>query len=259
MGNDRKSMYRILTIVITVFIAVIIIVLLLMLLKKLRTPKEDPVVTDTMESETIVDSDYVLDLNDSPVVTTAEDGLTEETEAVPETPQDTAEEVQEQETETVVTAIVTITGDNVRMRAEPNTDCDIVKTCNKGETYDFIEVVGDWTGVDNDGKECYIKTEFVEKTEQEVKQEDVAQEEAAQETAETPAADNADKAETSEAATGTVRSDGMVSVKCKDKVDLFTKAEYAYFVATWSYTGMADEMMTHHTAEELHRLYKDTH
>ena len=91
------------------------------------------------------------------VVEDTEDAEPAGEEAVSET-----EAVTEPEPEPVRT--VTVTGDNVRMRSEPNTDCEVVKTCSKGETYNLIEVTGEWTGVDNNGQECYIKTEFLEET-----------------------------------------------------------------------------------------------
>ena len=246
--NNRKRLFRILAIVIAALILLIIIMLLVLLFRKLSGLKSGKDDNDAAVSETVIDSDYVLDLNDGPVVVANTDDAVEE--PAEEMPEDLTEEVTEEPKE--VSAIVTVTGDNVRMRAEPNTDCDIVKTCKKGETYDFVEVVGDWTGVDNDGKECYIKTEFLEKAEKEPEQN--AGEAASEGTEESGNKDQADGDAPKE-----LPSDGMVEVKCKDGTDMFTKAEYSYFVATWSYTGMADEMMTHHTAEELHKLYKDTH
>lgn len=170
---------------------------------------------------------------------------------------------------------VTVTGDNVRMRSEPNTDCEVVKTCSKGETYNLIEVTGEWTGVDNNGQECYIKTEFLEETVQEPVQtaadpgEEKPQENAAggantdnnANTTADNATGNAGDSNTTDkpAAADKVIGEGMVEVECKDGKAMFTQAEYDYFVATWSYTGMADKMMTHHTADELHKLYKNTH
>ena len=186
-------------------------------------------------------------------------------EAVSET-----EAVTEPEPEPVRT--VTVTGDNVRMRSEPNTDCEVVKTCSKGETYNLIEVTGEWTGVDNNGQECYIKTEFLEETVQEPVADtgdDKSQDNTAagantdnnantvadNATGNTGGSNTADKP----AGADTVIGEGMVEVECKDGKAMFTQAEYDYFVATWSYTGMADKMMTHHTADELHKLYKNTH
>ena len=176
------------------------------------------------------------------------------------------EAVTEPEPEPVKT--VTVTGDNVRMRSEPNTDCEVVKTCSKGETYNLIEVTGEWTGVDNNGQECYIKTEFLEETVQEPAA-DTGGEKTQDNTAAGANSDNnanatADNATDSNTADKSAEADmvigeGMVEVECKDGKAMFTQAEYDYFVATWSYTGMADKMMTHHTADELHKLYKNTH
>ena len=177
-----------------------------------------------------------------------------------------AEAVTEPEPEPVKT--VTVTGDNVRMRSEPNTDCEVVKTCSKGETYNLIEVTGEWTGVDNNGQECYIKTEFLEETVQEPaadtggeKTHDNTAAGANSDNNANAAADNAADSNTADkpAEADMVIGEGMVEVECKDGKAMFTQAEYDYFVATWSYTGMADKMMTHHTADELHKLYKNTH
>lgn len=90
-----------------------------------------------------------------------------------------AEAQAEEEELTQGTSYVMVTGDSVRMRAEPNTDCEIVRTCKKGETYTRIETVDDWTKVDYNGRECYIKSEFLK---------DVTEEEAQQAQADT--ADN---------------------------------------------------------------------
>ncbi|MBR5406091.1 MAG: SH3 domain-containing protein [Lachnospiraceae bacterium] len=204
----------------------------------------------------------------------------------------------EEETAAAEPTLVMVTGDNVRMRAEPNTDCDIVKTCKKGETFTKIEVVDDWTKLDYEGRECYIKTEFLkevtqeeadqakadtsnteeakkdEKKAEEKKPEEQkpadpaadeaakkAAEEAAKKAAEDEAAKKAaeDAAAAAAAAQAAAASAGTVTINCSDGPAQFTKAEYDYFVATWSYTGMADEMMGHHSAAELHTLYNNTH
>ncbi|MCR5357420.1 MAG: SH3 domain-containing protein [Lachnospiraceae bacterium] len=192
--------------------------------------------------------------------------------------------------------LVMVTGDNVRMRAEPNTDCDIVRTCKKGETYTKIEVVDDWTKLDYEGRECYIKSEFLKETTQEeadqakadsankteeakkdekkdekkeeqkpeeqkpATADDDAAKKAAEEAAKAAEAEAAKKAaEEAAAAAAAAASAGTVTINCSDGPAQFTKAEYDYFVATWSYTGMADEMMSHHSASELHTLYNNTH
>ena len=52
---------------------------------------------------------------------------------------------------------------------------------------------------------------------------------------------------------------GTVQCRCSDGTGTFTKAEYDYFVATWSYTGQVEEMISHHSEGELHTLYNNTH
>ena len=215
-----------------------------------------------------------------------------------------------------MTTLVQVTGDNVRMRAEPNTDCEVVKTCKKGETYTKIENVDDWTKVDFEGRECYIKSEFLtETTSAEAGQPDAAEGEDtasatdtkkeeqkpeekkpeekkpeeqkpaeqnnnqqaqdntqnnAQAEAEALAKAQADAAaavaaaedaqkQAEEVAKAAAASAGTVTINCADGPAQFSKAEYDYFVATWNYTGMPEEMMTHHSAGELHALYNNTH
>ena len=215
-----------------------------------------------------------------------------------------------------MTTLVQVTGDNVRMRAEPNTDCEVVKTCKKGETYTKIENVEDWTKVDFEGRECYIKSEFLtETTSEEAGQPDEATEGAAEgddtasatdtkkeeqkpeekkneeqkpaeqnnnQQAQANTQDNAQaqadalakaqadaaaavaaaadaQKQAEEAAKAAAASAGTVTINCADGPAQFSKAEYDYFVATWNYTGMPEEMMTHHSAGELHALYNNTH
>lgn len=214
-----------------------------------------------------------------------------------------AEAAAAEEEEVQASTLVMVTGDNVRMRAEANTDCDIVRTCKQGETYEKVEAVDDWTKVLFEGRECYIKTEFLKevspeeaetakaelanKPEEEKKEEEkkdekkteekkeeakpaadqaaadaaAAEAEQAKKDAEAAqaAADAAAQAAAAAAAATTAAPAGSVTINCSDGPAQFSKAEYDYFVATWSYTGMADEMMTHHSAAELHNLYNVTH
>ena len=204
----------------------------------------------------------------------------------------------EQEDATAAT-LVMVTGDNVRMRAEANTDCEIVRTCKQGETYERIESVDDWTKINYEGRECYIKSEFLKevtaeeaesakaelanKKEEEKKEEEKKEEKKPEEKKEEqkPAEQNnndqaaadaaaaeaeqakkdaeAAQAAADEAAKAAAAAAGSVTINCSDGPAQFSKAEYDYFVATWSYTGMADEMMGHHSAAELHNLYNVTH
>ncbi len=209
-----------------------------------------------------------------------------------------AEAASAEEEQVEAATLVMVTGDNVRMRAEANTDCEIVRTCKQGETYDRIESVDDWTKISYDGRECYIKTEFLkevtaeeadaareelknkaeEKKTEEKKTEEKKEEKKTEEKKEDQqqnndqAAADAAAAEAEQAkkdaeaaqqaadeAAKAAAAANTVTINCSDGPNQFSKAEYDYFVATWSYTGMADEMMGHHSAAELHNLYNVTH
>ena len=184
----------------------------------------------------------------------------------------------EQEDATAAT-LVMVTGDNVRMRAEANTDCEIVRTCKQGETYERIESVDDWTKINYEGRECYIKSEFLKevtaeeaesakaelanKKEEQKPAEQNNNDQAAADAAAAEAEQAKKDAEAAQAAADeaakAAAAAGSVTINCSDGPAQFSKAEYDYFVATWSYTGMADEMMGHHSAAELHNLYNVTH
>ena len=253
-SGSRRRTTRILAIVITLLVVVIVVALAVVLfrgLKKHKSAKKTAEVADMVETEP--------EAVTGSVVTTVEPAdnvpVSEPTQIPEEVPAEPEEEPEK---------TVTVTGDNVRMRAEPNTDCEVVRTCKKGETYVMAGVEGDWTKVINDGRECYIKSEFVEEVKQEPEQEQGSDNPEAEKPqggqavsevgGEAEAPDPGKKPDE-----GKKIGEDMVEVECKDGKEMFTKAEYDYFVATWSYTGMADKMMTHHTAEELHTLYKNTH
>ena len=90
--------------------------------------------------------------------------------------------------------------------------------------------------------------------------EEIARQKAAAAEAEQAKKDaEAAQAAADEAAKAAAAAAGSVTINCSDGPAQFSKAEYDYFVATWSYTGMADEMMGHHSAAELHNLYNVTH
>lgn len=257
----RKRTTQIVAIVIAVLILVIVIALAVVLFKTLKKTKSGKAKADISkevpEAET-PSIPVISEIEDTKAIETADDaGTADNAEA-----QDEVSEEPESEPKKTVT----VTGDNVRMRAEPNTDCDIVRTCKKGETYDLIEVTGEWTGLDYEGRECYIKSEFLEEvTETADAGTSEPQQEQTQEQVKDPAEEEPAQGDTDNGnkepddKDKKVIADNMVEVTCKDGKAMFTKAEYDYFVATWSYTGMADEMMTHHTADELHKLYKNTH
>lgn len=56
---------------------------------------------------------------------------------------------------------VKCTGDDVNVRSQNNTDCDILGKAKKGQAFEKVEEVDDWTHILYDGKDAYMKTEFL--------------------------------------------------------------------------------------------------
>lgn len=57
---------------------------------------------------------------------------------------------------------VMMTGDNVNVRAQNNTECDILGKAKQGEKFEKIENVDDWTHIIYNGQDGYIKTEYLQ-------------------------------------------------------------------------------------------------
>lgn len=64
---------------------------------------------------------------------------------------------------TTVSGKVVVNDNGVRVRKEPNTDCDILGTVYSGERFDFVETTGDWTKIKFDDGFGYIKSSFADK------------------------------------------------------------------------------------------------
>lgn len=56
---------------------------------------------------------------------------------------------------------VKCTGDDVNVRSQNNTDCDILGKAKNGQPFEKVEEVDDWTHILYDGKDAYMKTEFL--------------------------------------------------------------------------------------------------
>lgn len=108
-----------------------------------------------------------------------------------------------------VKVYVKMTGDNVNVRAQNNTDCDILGKAMKGDTFEKVEVIDDWTHIIYNGQDGYIKSEYLtevsadeaaggadtasteQATQTEEKKEDTSAEDAAKKAAEEAAAKQA--------------------------------------------------------------------
>ena len=111
---------------------------------------------------------------------------------------------------------VMMSGDNVNVRAQNNTDCEVLGKAKKGEKFEKVEEVDDWTHIIYNGQDGYIKTEYLQEisesefmnggdagnteTAQEEKKEETANDNTANDEAAKKAAEEAAKQAADEAA-----------------------------------------------------------
>ncbi len=106
-------------------------------------PEEESTQTQMeTESETETQQYFVIDPN-APVI---------ETEVETET---------EIETETEVVEVKAKTTTGIRMRKEPNTDCDILTVIGEGTEVTILGEEGDWSQITFNGLTGYVKTEYL--------------------------------------------------------------------------------------------------
>lgn len=58
--------------------------------------------------------------------------------------------------------LVTLNSEAVRVRREPNTECEVISLMAKGEYADFVEIINDdWISIDFEGELGYLNTEYI--------------------------------------------------------------------------------------------------
>lgn len=169
---------------------------------------------------------------------------------------------------------VMMTGDNVNVRAQNNTDCDILGKAKKGEKFEKVEEVDDWTHIMYNGQDGYIKTEYLQgisedeylnggnaaandTATQDKKEEtanNAANDEAAKKAAEDAAKQAADEAAkkaaeeaaaaqaaqelaAQQAAAAAAAAAAGPSLECADGVHTFTSAQYNFLKGFWYREG----------------------
>ena len=187
------------------------------------------------------------------------------------------------EAEAEVKMYVKMTGDNVNIRAENNTDCDVLGKAKKGDMFEKVETVDDWTHIIYNGQDGYIKTEYLtditeeeynggssdssdssetasETKTEEKKEETTAEDTAAAEAAAAEAAAKAaeeeaqkalEEAAAAQAALAAQATAGLTPIACKDGTCYVTAAQLQKIHATWDFAGDAIEMAGHHNIGEL--------
>ena len=189
------------------------------------------------------------------------------------------------------TLYVKCTGDNVRVRAEDNTDCDILGNVKQGEAFEKVEEVGEWTHIKYKGQDGYMKSEYLteiseeefnnaeaspsepekkEEKKEEKKQEknnDEQQDNAtqSQEEAEAKAKADADAAalqelaeQLAQAATSQPSTAGLTAINCTNGTCYVTPAQVDKIHATWDFAGDAIEMAGHHSIGDLEAVIGPT-
>lgn len=63
--------------------------------------------------------------------------------------------------EEVVKPMAIVTADVLRVREQPNVDCEIITTVPHGEELEVLSVQGEWIEIDLDGESAYISAEYV--------------------------------------------------------------------------------------------------
>lgn len=93
-----------------------------------------------------------------------------ETTDIPEQPEDTASEAEQEEVppaEEAVTAIesVMVTHDSVNIRNHPSTgdESQVIGQAVYGDTYEYVDDNDGWTQIVLEDSQAFIKSEFVEK------------------------------------------------------------------------------------------------
>ena len=183
----------------------------------------------------------------------------------------------EAEAAAAVKKYVKSTGDDVNIRSTNSTDGDVLGKAKKGDLFEKVEDVDDWTHIMYKGQDGYMKTEFLTEiseeeynegpteTASEQKKEEKKTEEAntennesqtqTREEAEAKAAADAAKAEeeAAQAAADAAAAAAALAAATGHSYGghTFTNDEWNCLLSVWAYTGDAEEMISHHSAAEL--------
>ncbi len=189
----------------------------------------------------------------------------------------------EEEAAAAVKKYVKSTGDDVNVRSTNSTDGDVLGKAKKGDMFEKVEDVEDWTHIIYKGQDGYMKTEFLteiseeeynegptedttanteeEKEEKKIqtKEEADAKVKADTENANADAAAPDAAAPDATATTPAIDPDAVAAALAAAGGHsygghTFTQSEWNYLLSKWEYTGDAAEMITHHSAADLIQL-----
>lgn len=63
---------------------------------------------------------------------------------------------------TLLKPIADVNTDGLKVRTEPNTDCEVLDIVGSGQSFDVLEELDEWVKIDLDGEEGYLFKEYVE-------------------------------------------------------------------------------------------------
>lgn len=63
---------------------------------------------------------------------------------------------------TLLKPIADVNTDGLKVRTEPNTECEVLDIVGSGQRFDVLEELDEWVKIDLDGEECYLFKEFVD-------------------------------------------------------------------------------------------------
>jgi len=167
----------------------------------------------------------------------------------------------------VATMYVRMKGDDVNVRAENNTNCSVLGKAKKGEVFEKLDTVDDWTHIMYNGQEGYIKTEYLEDISEEeaMNPTTTATEEKKEETTNTETAQQNDDA-AKKAAEAAQQQAALLAqqqaaaaagttLECADGAHAFTAAQYNFLKGFWQREGQTSpddwKVYAHkHTAAE---------
>lgn len=63
---------------------------------------------------------------------------------------------------TLLKTVADVNTDGLKVRTEPNTECEVLDIVGSGQTFDVLEELDEWVKIDLDGEEGYLFKEYVE-------------------------------------------------------------------------------------------------
>ena len=67
-----------------------------------------------------------------------------------------------QQASTLLKEVAKVTTDGLKVRTEPNTECEILDMVGSGQSFDVLEELDGWVRIDLDGETGYLSTDYVE-------------------------------------------------------------------------------------------------